>query len=54
MIGDAIKVTTDTDQEEVARIVATYNLLAVNNALPVKSVKELIDYLMNGKMPRLA
>lgn len=29
MIGDVIKVTTDTDQEEVARIVATYNLLAV-------------------------
>src|SRR2546428_7895403 len=27
MIGDVIKVTTDTDQEEVARIVATYNLL---------------------------
>ncbi|MCI0486224.1 MAG: magnesium transporter [Blastocatellia bacterium] len=29
MIGDVIKVTTSTDQEEVARIVATYNLLAV-------------------------
>jgi magnesium transporter len=29
MIGDVIKVTTDTDQEEVARLVATYNLLAV-------------------------
>ena len=29
MISDVIKVTTDTDQEEVARVVATYNLLAV-------------------------
>ena len=29
MISDVIKVTTSTDQEEVARIVATYNLLAV-------------------------
>ncbi len=29
MISDVIRVTTDTDQEEVARIVATYNLLAV-------------------------
>jgi magnesium transporter len=29
MIGDVIKVTTDTDQEDVARIVASYNLLAV-------------------------
>lgn len=29
MIGDVIKVATDTDQEEVARVVATYNLLAV-------------------------
>ena len=29
MISDVIKVATDTDQEEVARIAATYNLLAV-------------------------
>ena len=29
MISDVIKVTTDTDQEEVARVAATYNLLAV-------------------------
>ena len=45
----------DRDLQLVAQTLSTYNLLAVNNGLPVKSVKELIDYakqnpgkLLNG------
>jgi tripartite-type tricarboxylate transporter receptor subunit TctC len=34
----------DRDLQLIAMTNATYNMLAVNNALPVKSVKELIDY----------
>jgi tripartite-type tricarboxylate transporter receptor subunit TctC len=34
----------DRDLQLVAQTLSTYNLLAVNNGLPVKSVKELIDY----------
>jgi magnesium transporter len=51
MIGDVIKVTTDTDQEEVARIVATYNLLAVpvvdqeNKLAGIITVDDIIDIM---------
>lgn len=51
MISDIIKVTTDTDQEEVARIVATYNLLAVpvvdeeNKMEGIITVDDIIDVL---------
>lgn len=51
MIGDAIKVTTDTDQEEVARIVATYNLLAVpvvdeeNKLVGIITVDDVLDVM---------
>jgi len=51
MIGDLIKVTTDTDQEEVARIVATYNLLAVpvvdqeNKLVGIITVDDAIDVI---------
>ena len=51
MIGDVIKVTTDTDQEEVARIVATYNLLAVpvideeNKLVGIITVDDIIDVM---------
>lgn len=51
MIGDAIKVTTDTDQEEVARIVATYNLLAVpvvdeeNKLAGIITVDDVLDVM---------
>lgn len=51
MIGDVIKVTTDTDQEEVARIVATYNLLAVpvvdeeNKLAGIITVDDIIDVM---------
>jgi magnesium transporter len=51
MIGDVIKVTTDTDQEEVARIVATYNLLAVpvvdeeNKLAGIVTVDDVLDVM---------
>lgn len=51
MIGDVIKVTTDTDQEEVARQVATYNLLAVpvvdpeNKLVGIITVDDIIDIM---------
>ncbi|HET8678059.1 MAG TPA: magnesium transporter [Blastocatellia bacterium] len=51
MISDIIKVTTDTDQEEVARIVATYNLLAVpvvdeeNKMAGIITVDDIIDVM---------
>jgi magnesium transporter len=51
MIGDVIKVTTDTDQEEVARIVATYNLLATpvvdqeNKLVGIITVDDIIDVM---------
>jgi tripartite-type tricarboxylate transporter receptor subunit TctC len=35
---------TDKDLALVGQFLSTYNLLAVSNALPVRSVKELIDY----------
>jgi tripartite-type tricarboxylate transporter receptor subunit TctC len=35
---------TDKDLALVGQFLSTYNLLAVSNALPVKSVRELIDY----------
>jgi len=34
----------DKDLAIIGQFLSTYNLLAVNNSLPVKSVKELIDY----------
>ncbi len=51
MISDIIKVMTDTDQEEVARIVATYNLLAVpvvdeeNKMAGIITVDDIIDVM---------
>lgn len=51
MIGDVIKVTTDTDQEEVARIVATYNLLATpvvdeeNKLVGIITVDDVLDVM---------
>jgi magnesium transporter len=51
MISDIIKVNTDTDQEEVARIVATYNLLAVpvvdqeNKLAGIITVDDVIDVM---------
>lgn len=51
MIGDVIKVTTDTDQEEVARLVATYNLLAVpvvdaeSKLVGIITVDDVIDVM---------
>lgn len=51
MISDVIKVATDTDQEEVARIVATYNLLAVpvvdqeNKLAGIITVDDIIDVM---------
>ena len=51
MIADVIKVTTDTDQEEVARLVATYNLLAVpvvdqeNKLVGIITVDDIIDVM---------
>jgi magnesium transporter len=51
MINDVIKVATDTDQEEVARIVATYNLLAVpvvdeeNKLAGIITVDDIIDVM---------
>jgi tripartite-type tricarboxylate transporter receptor subunit TctC len=35
---------TDNDLALVGQFLSTYNLLAVTNALPAKSVKELVDY----------
>lgn len=34
----------DKDLQLVAHVLSTYNVLAVTNSLPVKSVKDLIDY----------
>jgi magnesium transporter len=51
MITDVIKVTADTDQEEVARIVAIYNLLAVpvvdqeNKLAGIITVDDIIDVM---------
>jgi magnesium transporter len=51
MISDVIKVTTGTDQEEVARIVATYNLLAIpvvdeeNKLAGIITVDDIIDVI---------
>lgn len=51
MITDTIKVRTDTDQEEVARIVATYNLLAVpvvdeeNKLAGIITVDDVLDVM---------
>ena len=51
MITDVIKVSSDTDQEEVARIVATYNLLAVpvvdeeNKLAGIITVDDIIDVM---------
>jgi magnesium transporter len=51
MIGDVIKVTTDTDQEEAARLAATYNLLAVpvvdqeNKLVGIITVDDIIDVM---------
>src|ERR1051325_10158909 len=51
MISDVIKVSTDTDQEEVARIVATYNLLALpvvdeeNKLVGIITVDDVIDVM---------
>jgi magnesium transporter len=51
MISDIIKVMTGTDQEEVARIVATYNLLAVpvvdeeNKMAGIITVDDIIDVM---------
>jgi magnesium transporter len=51
MIGDVIRVTTDTDQEEVARHVATYNLLAVpvvdaeSKLVGIITVDDIIDVM---------
>lgn len=51
MISDVIKVTTDTDQEEVARVVATYNLLAVpvvdedHKLVGIITVDDVIDVI---------
>ncbi|HWC76223.1 MAG TPA: magnesium transporter [Blastocatellia bacterium] len=51
MISDVIKVSTDTDQEEVARMVATYNLLAVpvvdeeNKLAGIITVDDVIDVM---------
>jgi magnesium transporter len=51
MSTDVIKVNTDTDQEEVARLVATYNLLAVpvvdgeNKLAGIITVDDIIDVM---------
>lgn len=51
MLADPIRVTTDTDQEEVARVVARYDLLAApvvdmtNNLVGVVTVDDVIDVL---------
>ncbi|MGH9324592.1 MAG: magnesium transporter [Vicinamibacteria bacterium] len=51
MESDVIRVTTDTDQEEVAQLVASYNLLAVpavdhqNNLVGVITVDDVIDII---------
>jgi magnesium transporter len=51
MTTDVLRVTTDTDQEEVARIVAQYNLLAVpvvdnsNRLVGMVTVDDVIDVI---------
>jgi hypothetical protein len=51
MISDVIKVTTDTDQEEVARLVANYNLIALpvvddeNKLVGIVTVDDIIDVM---------
>lgn len=51
MSGDVISVSTDTDQEEVARIVARYNLLGVpvvddeNKLVGVVTVDDVLDVI---------
>jgi magnesium transporter len=51
METDVIRVTADTDQEEVAQLVASYNLLAVpvvdpqNNLVGVITVDDVIDVI---------
>ncbi len=51
MITDVISVTTDTDQEEVARIVERYNFLAIpvvdekNHLMGIITVDDVIDVL---------
>jgi magnesium transporter len=51
METDVIRVTTDTDQEEVAQLVASYNILAVpvvdhqNNLVGVVTVDDVIDVI---------
>jgi magnesium transporter len=51
MTTDVVRVTTDTDQEEVARIVARYNLLAVpvvdtsNRLVGLITVDDIIDVI---------
>ena len=51
MISDVIKVTTDADQEEVAKLVATYNLLAVpvvdeeNKLAGIITVDDILDVM---------
>jgi magnesium transporter len=51
MVTDVIRVTADTDQEEVAQLVASYNLLAVpvvdqqNNLVGFITVDDVIDVI---------
>ncbi|WP_429885321.1 magnesium transporter [Geoalkalibacter halelectricus] len=51
MIRDVIRVTTDTDQEEVAHLVARYNILAIpvvdehNKLMGIVTVDDVIDVL---------
>jgi magnesium transporter len=51
MVTDVIRVTTDTDQEDVAQLVASYNLLAVpvvdpqNNLVGFITVDDVIDVI---------
>ena len=51
MVSDPIRVTTDTDQEEVARVVARYDLLAIpvvdasNQLVGVVTVDDVIDVM---------
>lgn len=51
MSGDVIKVTTATDQEEVARLVANYNLIALpvvdaeNRLVGIVTVDDIIDVI---------
>ncbi len=51
MATDVVRVRTDTDQEEVARIVARYNILAVpvvdehNNPVGIVTVDDVVDII---------